>query len=425
MHTKKINTASNFLIGIGFIIFAIIILNTSVLTLSTISWLFGIAFIVAGIGNIISYILESLFTNDKKTTIKMALINLGTGIIILLTPNMQISVFGIICGIYAIVIGVVRGINYILYRNNHVNGRFINLILCIFFIAYGGLLMFSPLLRIGTVLNIIAVYFILYGLTYLRDGIREIIPNRHKNTIKRKIRISLPVFLVALVPRAVLSEVNSYLEPKEEGRVNAKPDFKETKLDVVPDVEVFVHVTEEGYGAIGHVDLRIDDTVITYGNYDASSYKLFDSIGDGVLIQANSEQYIPFVIKDSKKTLFGFGLNLNELQIKGVHQKLAEIKSNVYEWHPPAYTNDPEKDFYATRLRHDVEAKFFKFNSGKFKTYFVAGTNCVLLADQIIGAAGLDLIGINGIITPGTYYEYLNNEFASSNDLVISKNIYQ
>ena len=31
---------------------------------------------------------------------------------------------------------------------------------------------------------------------------------------------------------------------------------------------------------------------------------------------------------------------------------------------------------------------------------------------------------MNGIITPGTYYEYLNREFKKKNSMVISKNIY-
>lgn len=390
-----------------------------------VSKLIGSAYVIAGIGNIFRSIIERLLLTDRKTSLKEALLNLLIGAIIWITPNMQITMFGVLCGIYALLIGLIRGVNYILFPNNKVHGRLLNLVLCIFYLGYGGLLLFSPLLGMNSVLNILSVYFILYGITFLRDGLHEIIPNKHTNKIKRKIRISLPVIFEAWIPRFVLSEVNTFLEPSPEERHNSKPDFEEVKVDVKPDIEVFIHVTKDGYGSFGHVDLCIGDTVITYGNYDYSSYKLFDSIGDGVIIKAPRDEYVPFVIKDSQKTLFGFGLKLNEDQKKGVSDKLDSLMENVYEWIPPLFVDDPAIDTYSARVKHSVNARFYKFNSGKFKTYFVATTNCVQLADQIIGSTGIDLLGINGIITPGTYYEYLNKEFASNCDMVISKNIYK
>ena len=36
-------------------------------------------------------------------------------------------------------------------------------------------------------------------------------------------------------------------------------------------------------------------------------------------------------------------------------------------------------------------AACIKFTSSKFKTYFVMSTNCVLLADTIVGTAGTDI----------------------------------
>jgi hypothetical protein len=80
---------------------------------------------------------------------------------------------------------------------------------------------------------------------------------------------------------------------------------------------------------------------------------------------------------------------------------------------------------YSSKLKSQAKAKFFKFKKGKFKNYFVLGTNCVLLADQLIGVAGLDIVKINGIITPGSYYDCLNQEFYSRNNLVVSRKIYR
>ena len=70
-------------------------------------------------------------------------------------------------------------------------------------------------------------------------------------------------------------------------------------------------------------------------------------------------------------------------------------------------------------------AQFYKFKSGKFKTYFVMGTNCVLLADEIIGKTGSDVIDMNGIIAPGTYQDYLEKEYQKESGLVVNKKIYK
>ena len=51
-------------------------------------------------------------------------------------------------------------------------------------------------------------------------------------------------------------------------------------------------------------------------------------------------------------------------------------------------------------------------------------TNCVVLADRVIGSAGTDIINLNGIITPGAYYDYLNRELQFENSQVISRTVY-
>ena len=44
--------------------------------------------------------------------------------------------------------------------------------------------------------------------------------------------------------------------------------------------------------------------------------------------------------------------------------------------------------------------------------------------DDILGNSGMDILSLNGIITPGTYYNYFNKEINRKNSCVISKNIY-
>lgn len=67
---------------------------------------------------------------------------------------------------------------------------------------------------------------------------------------------------------------------------------------------------------------------------------------------------------------------------------------------------------------------FLNFHQENIKPYFVLGTNCCYLADDIVGKSGSDILSLNGIITPGTYYDYLEKELYRKKGIVVTKNIY-
>lgn len=422
MYTKQANALHLFLTGTLLIVLGIFILNTGIFTLQAILYIFGIGFVVAGVSQMLRMLLKKFKGEKQAIRISTAIINIVVGVILLVFPGLQISLIGVICGIYAIALGLARIINYIIFRKNKVSGRIRDLFLGIIYSGMGIFLLFSPYLHVNVVLNIIAVYFICYGVMFYKDAITEVVPTNKKNNLKRKIRITMPVFIEFILPKFILDDVNKFLTPSDEKEIDAVPDFEQVKTDEEPDIEVFVHTSHKGFGMVGHVDLCYQGQVISFGNYDTSSQRLFELVGDGVIFFADREKYIPFVIKDSEKTLFSFGLKLDENQKGEVDKKIEEIKSNLYKWVPPFYVG--RNDYYSARLSYHVPTEFYKFKEGKFKTFYVLGTNCVLLADQIIGSAGIDIMKMNGIITPGTYYEYLNREFASKNMLVISKHIY-
>ena len=246
------------------------------------------------------------------------------------------------------------------------------------------------------------------------------IPIKLKNKIKRKIKVQLPVWLEAIIPYTVFYEINNLVEVD-----GVKNKLSKEKLHKIkPDMEVLVHVSGNGFNRIGHVDIIYNNKVISYGNYDNCSHKLFDSIGQGVLFYADKEKYIPFCIEHSKKIIFGFGIKLNKEQKKQIEIKLGEIMSNCYEWVLPYDKSNLDSINYACKLYQTTKAKFYKFNSGKFKTYFVCGCSCCDLANEIIGSSGIDFLKMNGLISPGTYYDCLNREYVNRTGLVVSRNIY-
>lgn len=49
----------------------------------------------------------------------------------------------------------------------------------------------------------------------------------------------------------------------------------------------------------------------------------------------------------------------------------------------------------------------------------------VKLVDTIVGKTGIDLIKVNGIITPGAYLDYLDRLYDRGDSIVVSRTLYQ
>ena len=171
--------------------------------------------------------------------------------------------------------------------------------------------------------------------------------------------------------------------------------------------------------------------MIAYGKYDEASSTPIGT-GDGVLLIADRASYIPYCLENNGTTLFSFGLRLSEEPRAAVHAAVSEIKERLVAWDPPfqaARRKDSAADAkaypdFASRLCNETGARFYKFKRGRFKRYFVMSTNCVLLVDSIIGGAGTDILSLNGMVSPGTLYDYLESDFLKRDSIVISRNVY-
>ena len=131
-------------------------------------------------------------------------------------------------------------------------------------------------------------------------------------------------------------------------------------------------------------------------------------------------------------SLVGFGLCLSDAQKKKVEEKIDEIMQVAMPWQTryeriqngTLSQEEPCNDA-ASELVKATGAKIYKIKSGEFKTYFAINTNCVKLADYITGSAGLDVLDVSGIVTPGSYYALLDDMFERRNTIVVSKTIYR
>lgn len=436
MRKKFTPVLDQLLPGLVLLALGIVILcfKTSFLKLTL--FLVALLCLVSGFAMLVMLLLRRRELGGRQITLGGALIAIVLGSVMLFVRDLQISFLGFLFALYVLIMGAAKLVNFILFVKNRVKGRITDLFDCLFFLTFGILLTFTPLFSTDDILIIVGVYGIILGSSYLLEFIGSMIPHTTKTRLKRRIRISLPVFVAMLIPHRVLKRMNRYFSANPEERQKLDPQLTQYKegevLDSPPDLEVFIHVTEGGSGAMGHCDFWFDGHVISYGNYDEYSRKLFEGAGDGVLFYTSKEKYIPFVTRYSKKTLFGFGFRLTDDQKRNLRKRMETLCESAYRWESP-YEADLKKGTekslehypdYASQLYYYTGAGFYKFGSGRFKSYFVLSTNCVQLVDAALSAAGTAIVKLNGIITPGTYYDYLDDEFIKPGSMVISRTVY-
>ena len=384
---------------------------------------------LAWIATVVDLLLRVFKKSQSTDTLGVALVKLLVLEYLLgsnLATDIPIYVLALVIGVYQIFHASINLVTYVLYRKNKIRPRFRLLLDGLVLVFLGGTSLLSSTGNSVFQLFVLGAYFFLYGVSNIRDGFlfeEEI----GKNHLKRRVRMSLPIVLAALIPASTLAKINKFMQENADEREDIHLGM--VKSGKTAELEIFVHTAETSlFSAIGHVDICYQGRVISYGNYDPSSETLFGMVGDGVLYFCDRDKYIDLCKRESQKTLFGYGIDLTPEMEKAVQKKLAELKQLTIPWEPSAdkiMTGDGKEDYtYAYKIRHETDGELYKFIKSKFKSYFVLSTNCVLLADTIVGQAGTDILSPKGFIAPGTYQAYLNREFEKPNSIVVSKHVY-
>lgn len=300
-------------------------------------------------------------------------------------------------------------------RRDKQRGMMVNLVSGSIMALFAAALFFQPLQGVVPLAVLLGAYCVVYGLFVLGDGVRELLlVDVRGRRIKQRIRVAPPILLTAFIPPWLLKTLNDPNEADEVARWTRRNAFDD---HAEADLRIFFHLAKTSAMGMGHVDIALGNKVYTYGCYDVRSNKLFGMISDGVLVTADLEPYIAYCMAHENKKLICFGVSLTEEQQRCVAQAAAKFMEGSELWQPP------EDDAEALRAR-EANAIYHKLRSGRFQTYNVLKTNCVALADILCGASGLDLMNQQGIITPGTYYAFLNRQFLRPNSIVISRTVY-
>ena len=432
MYKIYLYKAALFALGAAMLVLGIVIVSQREVLITPLAYFAGWVLIIHGARNMAAFIAHSgrLGQKRKKAKLITAVANIVLGVVIMVLPELSFGLAAYVLASYLLFNAASKLADFIVAKINRQPGHFTELIAFAFYMVFVGL-MFGTGLRNDMFLVISGVYCILFGTEMISDFIALVLPQRVKNDLKRHIRISPPVYISTFLPLGTLRYINEYISVND-----SLPEFpgEERGDGLPPDIEIMVHVSNNGSGKVGHLDLYFDGEVISYGNHDHASHRLFGVFGDGVLFTADKETYLDFSVTHDRQIVFSYGLRLTEEQIDAVRREVAELKAGTYPWKPPYQVacekkgaenvKLPDYHDYCSELWNGTHAEFCKFKDGNFKTYSILSTNCVLLTDRILGKAGTDIVCISGIASPGIYYDYLERLYMTHKTMVISKTIY-
>lgn len=366
------------------------------------------------------------FLKKGLTRLAAGIVTAGMGAMVMVFHDLFQAVIPILFAVYVLLLGVIRLIIFAQDQADENRWAVLSLLAGVVMIFFAMSVVLHPYRNLPDVMNFIGVFLILYGVTLFSDFVGALITFRHESG-RRRLRVTLPVVWEMFIPRRVLTRVNQFLQRGDDPNRLMQEDGRKGRVDL----EIFIHVRESGTGAIGHADLWFEGKVYSYGCYDSARTKMGGLYGDGVLfILSDREKYIAYCQEVVGKTLFAFGLQLDEQQRESVRERLEEVKSHLVPWDPPAAAarkaGESGEGFtdYPSILCRMTDAQYYKFRDTSYKTYFTVTTNCVKLVDEVIGRSGTDILSLNGIITPGTYYDYLNREYEKQDSMVVTRRVY-
>ena len=366
--------------------------------------------------------IRSGISSFSSSTLILILFNIFFAITILLQPLRFLEWAHVFFGWWMFGNGIIQLVEFYVLIRDQLPGTLPKLLSSIFSLLIAFLIIFGRDLSIKTdVLSIIAgVYFLLYGVMGMLFHISLIVKRRNPESPSWS--YSAPILLNAFFPLEVYISLR---------RLEQASKLSPPKSTEHADLYVYTYIKGKGPEALGHIDLSYKGMILSYGNHDPETRQLVGTLGDGVLIRAKENEFLQESITTDGKTVVRYGIRLTESQRKALEERIRKLFARTVPWQcaaEKAYRRGedmtPYHD-YASRVFRETFCEMFKFTQGKFRTYFISSTNCVLLADELIRNKDLNLIHLNGLVTPGAYLSFLNTEYLKADSPVISRTFYK
>jgi len=370
-----------------------------------------IALLILCIFQVVQFFLESN-TIKKPQHLWNAGFLLVINVLLWRIPQMQVAMIPFVYGLWALISAISKTMIYYVYRVDDVHPRLWSLIDAIISLGFAFVLLFDPVPSFLRLLYVAGGYVLYMGFFQTIQGIHLMTYGYLGKQINLMFRLPLPHFIAMLYPQRVLTQLQSL-------GLDLNTKYEPLKSN---QLEILFHMKGNRSDNLGHLDLIYQNRIYSYGAHDPTHRYMNNSIGDGVLIVSEPQPYLEFCLRQEKKRMIGFVYDMDDRQLALFQNRLETLQSRTTVWIPEFESNDPLP--YVQRLRNATNASFYKFTQGYFKTYFAFGTNCVDLVDYFIKDKSIGLFRLNGIITPGAYFNFLNKAYQLHSNKITQRRMY-
>lgn len=400
----KIQASKDILdIFMGFVMIALGIMIISRLDMM---W---IAIYVTSLITVFYLILRNLVSGLLKRKLYYVIRSFGLvilGIILINNYRLVISVFTTTMGIWALFNAAVHGLELYLKIRDRNQGKISKFFLMVFELVIG-LLLLTQGQSNRLIINIqIGGYIIVYGCIQIYSSIMSL------GGDKVKWRLSAPVLVAALTPPILVGNLKKMREQHPE-------DFNQQHTKTTGNrISIYIHVKNFGFERFGHLDLGYNGSIYSYGNYSEIGRSKHNVYGEGILICGSEVDIIDYSIHQ-KNIVYQYIVELTDEEALSIERSMERLMADtVY------YSNVDSEQSYLSKLeKRSSFYSFYKFKSQPYKTYNLFTTNCVMLAAEILDSSDHRLFKLSGMITPGTYFSYLE-EMVATQSISVKRNIH-
>lgn len=362
------------------------------------------------------FLFKKEFLHQRKTLIYHSIFSLCIMTFIISYPQTYATLISLVFGWWVLFNALTRAFAYHFAKSDGLNTQYILFADAFVNLLIAMILIFDPWKNRAVLSMAVAAYLLLFGLVQVLRAIILLLPEDPTHP-RKAIRVPLPIFIAAFIPKWSIRFVNQWMLSD----TNYVSNYVSHK-NHLDEIHVYFHMKENGADSLGHMDIGWRHKIYTYGNHDPAHRNKYLFWGDGVLIVADEDEYVEHAISRENKTLVRFTLLVNEIQRQCIDQRIQSLLNRTEPWVLPPQKKSMD---YAQRIKHFTHASLYKFTKGRFKTYFAITTNCVGLVDYILAQSHMHLLQLNGVITPGTYFDFLNKEYNQPHSFVISRKVFK
>ena len=352
------------------------------------------------------------FVNKTKMEL---IVSIGSAIffgVLLIHPAIFLEFSAFLFGVWALFKGLTHAFDLYVAIIKKQRGKLAITLEMIFDLFMAGLLIKSGIDNYFLVNLQVGIYVILRGILQIVSTYRIVVRDGYP------IRLPAPVILTGFLPLYLIRKIDHDTEDD--------PSIVEKYVEPTTGnyISLYLYAKDHGYNKMGHVDFGYNGAIYSYGCHDPYDRHKTQAYGAGLLIIGSEVDFVQHSV-DNNTTVFRFLCEIDDEQRNEIERQIDLLMKDAYLYEYP-HERKGSGEYYIGMLKNEgVRVDYYKFNEGPFKTYNVFTTNCIQVTEYVLRSTGMKLFHMNGIITPGTYYAYLNQNLGQPGSMIVRKDVYR